>query len=78
LTSERFQMRLTVRNKNCRFGGSGEQRPPLSKAFLSGNAEVATLEFRSAEHYERERITVLTGQRVTRVRLELDRSALGG
>jgi len=26
------------------------QRPPLSKAFLSGNAEVATLEFRSAEH----------------------------
>jgi 3-phenylpropionate/trans-cinnamate dioxygenase ferredoxin reductase component len=44
------------------------QRPPLSKAFLSGNADPATLEFRSAEHYERERITVLTGQRVTGVR----------
>jgi hypothetical protein len=39
------------------------QRPPLSKAFLSGNAEATTLEFRSAEHYERERITLLTGQR---------------
>ena len=37
------------------------QRPPLSKAFLSSNAGPATLEFHSAEHYERERITVLTG-----------------
>jgi len=43
------------------------QRPPLSKAFLSGNADPATLEFRSAERYEHERITVLTGQRVTDV-----------
>ena len=49
------------------------QRPPLSKAFLSGNADPTTLEFRSAEHYERERITVLTGQRVTG-----GRPALGG
>jgi 3-phenylpropionate/trans-cinnamate dioxygenase ferredoxin reductase component len=44
------------------------QRPPLSKAFLSGNADPATLEFRSAERYEHERITVLTGQRVSTVR----------
>jgi 3-phenylpropionate/trans-cinnamate dioxygenase ferredoxin reductase subunit len=44
------------------------QRPPLSKAFLSGNADPATLESRSAEHYERERITLLTAQRVTQVR----------
>jgi 3-phenylpropionate/trans-cinnamate dioxygenase ferredoxin reductase subunit len=44
------------------------QRPPLSKAFLSGNADPATLEFRSAERYLDERITVLTGQRVTDVR----------
>ena len=44
------------------------QRPPLSKAFLSGDADPATLEFRSVERYERERITVLTGQRVTQVR----------
>jgi 3-phenylpropionate/trans-cinnamate dioxygenase ferredoxin reductase component len=43
------------------------QRPPLSKAFLSGNADPATLEFRSAERYEDERITVLTGRRVTDV-----------
>ena len=44
------------------------QRPPLSKAFLSGDAEAATLEYRSAEHYAREGITLLTGQRVTSVR----------
>ena len=44
------------------------QRPPLSKAFLSGDADAATLQFRSAEHYERERITVLAGRRVTHVR----------
>ncbi len=44
------------------------QRPPLSKAFLSGNADPTTLEFHSAERYERDRITVLTGQRVTQVR----------
>jgi 3-phenylpropionate/trans-cinnamate dioxygenase ferredoxin reductase subunit len=44
------------------------QRPPLSKAFLSGNANATTLEFRSAEHYERERITLLTGRRVTQLR----------
>ena len=44
------------------------QRPPLSKAFLSGNADAATLESRSAEYYERERITLLTSQAVTEVR----------
>jgi 3-phenylpropionate/trans-cinnamate dioxygenase ferredoxin reductase component len=44
------------------------RRPPLSKAFLSGNADATTLEFHSAEHYERERITLLTAQRVTNVR----------
>jgi 3-phenylpropionate/trans-cinnamate dioxygenase ferredoxin reductase subunit len=43
------------------------QRPLLSKAFLSGNAGAATLEFRSAEHYERDQITVLTRQRVAAV-----------
>jgi 3-phenylpropionate/trans-cinnamate dioxygenase ferredoxin reductase subunit len=44
------------------------QRPPLSKAFLSGNAGPATLESRPAERYARDRITVLTGHRVTEVR----------
>ena len=44
------------------------QRPPLSKAFLSGKADAAMLESRSAEYYERERITLLTSQRVREVR----------
>lgn len=44
------------------------QRPPLSKAFLSGKVDPTTLEFRSAEQYEHDRITVLTRQRVTDVR----------
>jgi 3-phenylpropionate/trans-cinnamate dioxygenase ferredoxin reductase component len=48
------------------------QRPPLSKAFLSGNADPATLEFRSAERYLDDRITVITGQRVTEVRPATD------
>lgn len=33
------------------------QRPRASKAFLSGSAEAATLQSRSAEQYEREGIT---------------------
>jgi 3-phenylpropionate/trans-cinnamate dioxygenase ferredoxin reductase component len=44
------------------------QRPPLSKAFLSGNAAPATLEFRSPGQYERDRVTLLTGQRVVSLR----------
>jgi 3-phenylpropionate/trans-cinnamate dioxygenase ferredoxin reductase subunit len=44
------------------------QRPPLSKAFLSGTADPTTLEFRSPERYVRERITVLTGRRVIGLR----------
>src|ERR1700753_1205127 len=48
------------------------QRPPLSKAFLSGTADPTTLEFRSAEQYERDRISVLTGQRVTSLRAAAD------
>ena len=43
-------------------------RPPLSKAFLSGKADISTLASRSAEYYERERITVLTSQRVREIR----------
>ncbi len=44
------------------------QRPPLSKKFLAGNADPASLEFRAADFYERERITLLTSHRVTSVR----------
>jgi 3-phenylpropionate/trans-cinnamate dioxygenase ferredoxin reductase subunit len=44
------------------------QRPPLSKAFLSGKTDATKLEFRSAEHYERDQITLLTGRRVIGLR----------
>jgi 3-phenylpropionate/trans-cinnamate dioxygenase ferredoxin reductase component len=54
------------------------QRPPLSKAFLSGDADPATLEFRSAERYAADRITVLTGRRVTGVRPGAAETADGG
>lgn len=44
------------------------QRPPLSKAFLAGSADVAVHEFRTPDFYEGERITLLTSHRVTEVR----------
>jgi len=40
------------------------QRPPLSKAFLSGDADVTSLAFRSDDFYERERICLLRSHRV--------------
>jgi 3-phenylpropionate/trans-cinnamate dioxygenase ferredoxin reductase subunit len=40
------------------------QRPPLSKAFLNGSADLGSLAFRTAAFYEEQRITVLTGARV--------------
>ncbi len=46
----------------------GGGQAAMHLAFLSGNADPATLEFRSVERCERDRITVLTGQRVTQVR----------
>lgn len=48
------------------------QRPPLSKAYLAGAADAASLAFRSADFYRRERITLLTSQRVVDVRLPND------
>jgi 3-phenylpropionate/trans-cinnamate dioxygenase ferredoxin reductase component len=60
-----WQAAVTIVSEEAR---APYQRPPLSKAFLSGKTDPATLEFRSAEQYERDRITVLTGQRVTDVR----------
>ncbi len=59
-----WQAAVTIVSEEAR---APYQRPPLSKAFLSGNIDPTTLEFRSAEQYERDRITVLTGQRVTDV-----------
>jgi 3-phenylpropionate/trans-cinnamate dioxygenase ferredoxin reductase subunit len=40
------------------------QRPPLSKAFLSSDAGVSSLAFRSDDFYERERITLLRSHRI--------------
>src|SRR6266567_1142480 len=40
------------------------QRPPLSKAFLSSDADVSSLAFRSDDFYERERITLLRSHRI--------------
>ena len=40
------------------------QRPPLSKAFLSGNADPATLESRSAERYMAVRRALAAGQEI--------------
>jgi 3-phenylpropionate/trans-cinnamate dioxygenase ferredoxin reductase component len=60
-----WQAAVTIVSEEAR---APYQRPPLSKAFLSGNTDPTTLEFRSAEQYERDLITVLTGQRVTDVR----------
>ena len=45
------------------------QRPPLSKAFLSGSADLGTLAFRTAAFYEEQGITVLTGMRVEHLAL---------
>lgn len=43
------------------------QRPPLSKAYLAGKANAETLALRSDDFFEREKITILKGQRVVEV-----------
>lgn len=45
------------------------QRPPLSKAFLAGTADVASLELRTPAFYAERRIDVLSAERVTRLQL---------
>ena len=45
------------------------QRPPLSKAFLAGTADVGALELRTPEFYAEQRIEVAGGERVTRIEL---------
>ena len=40
------------------------QRPPLSKAFLAGAAELPSLAFRTPAFYEQQSITLVTGERV--------------
>lgn len=45
------------------------QRPPLSKLFLSGRADLTSLLFRTQQFYDQQRITVLTGERVQKITL---------
>lgn len=45
------------------------QRPPLSKAFLAGKADLASLAFRSEAFYAEQDIRVLLGERVEEVTL---------
>jgi 3-phenylpropionate/trans-cinnamate dioxygenase ferredoxin reductase subunit len=40
------------------------QRPPLSKAFLSGDSDFESLEFRTPEFYAGKNITIITGEQV--------------
>lgn len=43
------------------------QRPPLSKAFLAGDADIESLEFRSPDFYTANNITVVTGEKIIAV-----------
>lgn len=45
------------------------QRPPLSKAFLSGTADLGSLELRAPAFYAEQRIELLPAERVTQLRL---------
>ncbi|QWT25249.1 FAD-dependent oxidoreductase [Subtercola sp. PAMC28395] len=50
------------------------QRPPLSKAFLKGDATAQSLAFRSDEFYREHSIEVVTGEHIT----SITRDAFGG
>ena len=54
------------------------QRPPLSKAFLSGTAELASLAFRTEAFYDQQRITVVRGERVQALHLSGDGTVADG
>jgi 3-phenylpropionate/trans-cinnamate dioxygenase ferredoxin reductase subunit len=54
------------------------QRPPLSKAFLTGSADLGSLAFRTAAFYEQQGITVVSGERVERLKLAGDGPAGSG
>lgn len=45
------------------------QRPPLSKAYLAGQADVESLELRAAHFYSDQHIDVVTGETIVDVRL---------
>ena len=43
------------------------QRPPLSKAFLTGRADAAGLAFRTPDFYAQHEITLVRGERISRI-----------
>lgn len=45
------------------------QRPPLSKAFLAGKADIATLAFRTSAFYDEQHIDVVCAERVEQLNL---------
>ena len=47
-------------------------RPPLSKEFLAGHAELKSLELRTSDFYAVQRIEVLPAERVVEVHLSAD------
>jgi 3-phenylpropionate/trans-cinnamate dioxygenase ferredoxin reductase component len=53
------------------------QRPPLSKDFLTGKADRASLAFRETAYYEQAGIRLLTGERVTKAEPGLLHTASG-
>lgn len=46
------------------------QRPPLSKAFLHGEADIESLELRAADFYEENRITLMCGETVATIEFD--------
>ena len=54
------------------------QRPPLSKAYLSGNTSAESLHFRTPAFYQKAGIDVLPGARVSDIELSEDRGDTAG
>jgi 3-phenylpropionate/trans-cinnamate dioxygenase ferredoxin reductase subunit len=46
------------------------QRPPLSKAFLHGEADIESLELRAADFYQENRIDLICGETVTAIEFD--------
>ena len=53
------------------------QRPPLSKAFLAGKTDAASLEFRDAQWYDAQRIDLRLGTKIERIELAGPSSGAG-
>jgi 3-phenylpropionate/trans-cinnamate dioxygenase ferredoxin reductase component len=54
------------------------QRPPLSKAFLSGGVDASALPFRTPEFYSQAGIDLVCGERVTSIELSRRGAAVSG